>query len=118
MEEKVLSLELETEIKKVAEKIKKEKKISRVFPIVVFGDTSVGEKEHYVAYFGEPSFQNFAKYIKASRADDVIAQRTLAKDCFLEGDKELVDNDSMFLFGTMNELSSILSVRRTTLVNL
>lgn len=44
--------------------------------------------------------------------------RQLAKDCFVDGDKELVDNDSLFLFGLMGQLSEIISTRQNVLVNL
>lgn len=118
MEDKILSLEQEGQIKKKASELKKEKKLRKVYPMVVFGDTEIGEKETYVAYLGEPTFAQFSKFMAASKKDEVMAMRTLAKDCFLEGDKELVDNDSMFLFGLMGQLSEIISPRQSTLVNL
>ena len=43
--------------------------------------------------------------------------RTLAKDCFLDGDKELIDNESLFLFGLMGQLSEVISTRQSTIVN-
>ena len=54
----------------------------------------------------------------ASKKDEVMAMKTLAKDCFIEGDKELVDDESLFLFGLMGQLSEIISTRQSTLVNL
>ena len=54
----------------------------------------------------------------ASRKDEVMAMKTLAKDCFVNGDKELVDNESLFLFGLMGQLTEIISTRQSTLVNL
>lgn len=118
MEEKTLSLQMETEIKEKAQKLKVEKKLRKVFPIVVWGDTSCGEKEVYVAYLAEPTFPDFSKFMVASKKDEVMAMRTLAKDCFADGDKELVDNESLFLFGLMAQLSEIISTRQTVLVNL
>lgn len=44
--------------------------------------------------------------------------RTLAKDCYIEGDKDLVDNESLFLFGLMGQLSEIITTRQTVLVGL
>lgn len=35
---------------------------------------------------------------KASKKDEMTAMRTLLHDYFLDGDRELVDNDSLFLF--------------------
>lgn len=118
MEEKALTLEQEAEIKEKAGKIKEDKKLRKVFPIVVFGDKSVDEKDIFIAYLGEPSFPQFSKFMAASKKDEVSAMRTLAKDCFIEGDRELVDNESLFLFGLMGQLSEIISTRQSVLVNL
>lgn len=92
MEEKSLTIVQETEIKEKAQKIKAEKKLRKIYPLVVFGDTSGGEKELYVTYMAEPTFPQFSKFMAASQKDEVMAMKTLAKDCFVDGDKELVDN--------------------------
>lgn len=118
MEDKSLSLELESQIKEKAVKLKTEKKLRKIYPLVVFGDESCGEKEIYVAYMAEPTFPQFAKFMTASKKDEVLAMKTLAKDCFVDGDKELVDNESLFLFGLMGQLSEIIATRQSTLVNL
>lgn len=117
MEEKSLSLKAEEEIKKKAQELRTEKKLRKIYPMVVFGDTMNGEKEYYVAYLAEPSFPQFSKFMAASKKDEVQAMKTLAKDCFIDGGKELVDNDSMFLFGLMGQLSEIISPRQSLLVN-
>jgi len=118
MEEKMLTLKQESEIKEKALKLKEEKKLRKVYPMVVFGETECDEKEIYVAYMAEPTFPQFSKFMAASKKDEVMAMRTLAKDCFLDGDRELVDNDSMFLFGLMGQLSELITTRQSTLVNL
>lgn len=118
MEEKSLTLAQEEQIRKRAKELKAEKKLRKVYPMVVFGDTENEEKEIYVAYLGEPSFAQFSKFMAASKKDEVMAMRTLAKDCFVEGDKELVDDESLFLFGLMGQLSEIIQTRQTTLVGL
>lgn len=117
MEEKSLTLKQESEIKEKAQALKAEKKLRKVCPMVVFGDTDCGEKEYYVAYMGEPTFPQFSKFMAASKKDEVTAMRTLAKDCFLDGDKELIDTDSLFLFGLMGQLAEIIQTRQSTLVN-
>nr|DAG88116.1 MAG TPA: hypothetical protein [Herelleviridae sp.] len=117
MEEKSLTLKQESEIKEKAQALKTEKKLRKVCPMVVFGDTDCGEKEYYVAYMGEPTFPQFSKFMAASKKDEVTAMRTLAKDCFLDGDKELIDTDSLFLFGLMGQLAEIIQTRQSTLVN-
>lgn len=118
MEDQSLTLEQETQIKEKAVKLKAEKKLRKIYPLVVFGDASCGEKEVYVAYMSEPSFPQFSKFMAASKKDEVLAMKTLAKDCFIDGDKELVDDESLFLFGLMGQLSEIISTRQSTLVNL
>ena len=85
--------------------------------MVVFGDTECGEKEIYVAYMAEPTFPQFSKFMVASKKDEVTAMRQLARDCFLEGDRDLVDNDSLFLFGLMGQLSELIQTRQSLLVN-
>ncbi len=117
MEEKSLSLAVESEIRQRALELKEQKKVRKVYTMVVFGETANGEKEHYVGYFAEPNFPQFSKFMAASKKDEVQAMRTLAKDCFIDGDREVVDNDSLFLFGLMGQLSEIISPRQTTLVN-
>lgn len=109
MDEKMLSLEQEIKIKEKALKLKEEKKLRKICPMVVFGDTANGEKEIYVAYMSEPSFPQFSKFMAASKKDEVIAMRTLARDCFVDGDKELVDDESLFLFGLMGQLSELIT---------
>ena len=111
MDEKMLSLEQEIKIKEKALKLKEEKKLRKICPMVVFGDTANGEKEIYVAYMSEPSFPQFSKFMAASKKDEVIAMRTLARDCFVDGDKELVDDESLFLFGLMGQLSELIRQR-------
>ena len=118
MDEKMLSLEQETKIKEKALKLKEEKKLRKICPMVVFGDTANGEKEIYVAYMSEPSFPQFSKFMAASKKAEVIAMRTLARDCFVDGDKELVDDESLFLFGLMGQLSELITTRQSVLVNL
>lgn len=117
MEERNLTLKQESEIRERAAALKAERKLRKVYPMVVFGDTDCGEKEIYVAYMAEPTFPQFSKFMAASKKDEVTAMRTLAKDCFLEGDRDLVDNDSLFLFGLMGQLAEIIQTRQTTLVN-
>lgn len=114
MEEKMLTLKQESEIKEKAQKIKEEKKLRKIYPMVVFGEAG-DEKEVYVAYMSEPTFPQFSKFMAASKKDEVMAMRTLAKDCFIDGDRELVDNDSMFLFGLMGQLSELIITRQSTL---
>lgn len=102
--------------KKVAE-LRESKKVKRVFPIAVQGD-EFDEKEVYVAYFKQADFVTFSKYLSISQKQDPsIALRQLARDCFIDGDKELLEDDSLFIYGTMPYVSSIIGTRRGGLVN-
>lgn len=117
MEEKNLTLEQEAQIKKQAAELKTQKKLRKVHAMVVFGDPDCGEKEFYVAYMQEPTFPVFSKFMAASKKDEVMAMRALARDCFIEGDRELVEDESLFLFGLMGQLSEIITTRQSRLVN-
>lgn len=121
VEESVDTLEpdLLASIEKKAKELKEknpDKKI--IFPIVVDGNVEFGEKEHYVGYFCQPSFKTFSKYLTAAQNNQAVAMRVLAKDCFVDGDRDLVDDDSLFLFGLMGQLSKIIEMRHGRLVNL
>ena len=115
----MLEPELLASIEKKAKELKEknpDKKI--IFPIVVDGNVEFGEKEHYVGYFCQPSFKTFSKYLTAAQNNQAVAMRVLAKDCFVDGDRDLVDDDSLFLFGLMGQLSKIIEMRHGRLVNL
>jgi hypothetical protein len=113
-----VSEKMQKEIKKTVDSLKeKDPKLKRVYPIVVKGDEG-DEKEEYVGYFRQPSFASFSKYLSASQSNQAVAMRTLAKDCFLEGDRELIEDDSLFLFGLMGSLGKVIEMRNGTLVNL
>ena len=121
VEESVDTLEPEllASIEKKAKELKEknpDKKI--IFPIVVDGNVEFGEKEHYVGYFCQPSFKTFSKYLTAAQNNQAVAMRVLAKDCFVDGDRDRVDDDSLFLFGLMGQLSKIIEMRHGRLVNL
>ena len=103
--------------KKAAELKAADPKLKVVFPIIVEG-SEFDEKSMYVGYFRQPSFASFSKYLTASQKDSAVALRTLAKDCFLDGDMELIDDDSLFLFGLMGQMSKIIEMRNGCLVNL
>ena len=113
-----LTPEVQKEIESKVTSIKKEdSKLRVVFPIIVEG-SEYDDKPLYIGYFRQPSFQAFSKYLAAAQSNQAVAMRNLAKDCFLEGDKELVDDDSLFLFGLMGQLTKIIEMRHGRLVNL
>ena len=109
-----LAKQIEAKVKEIKEG---DPKLRVVFPLVVEGN-EFDEKQVYVGYFRQPTFQAFSKYLSASQSNQAVAMRTLAKDCFLAGDMELVDDDSLFLFGLMGQLSRIIEMRHGNLINL
>lgn len=127
MEEKEYTEELDQELdkdiqaqieKKVKELKEKNPNLRMIFPIVIDGMAGCDEKDHYIGYFCQPSFKTFSKYLTASQNNQLVAMKVLAKDCFLDGDKELIEDDSLFVFGLMGHLSKIIEVRHGRLVNL
>ena len=116
-ESKELTLAQEETIKKTLEEIRKQdpKKNKRVYPIVVFGD-EYDDKEVYIAYFREPDFVAFSKFAQLQKKDEIAAVRSLARDTFIQGDKELVDDDS-FLYGLSAKLVNIIGSRQAKVAN-
>lgn len=113
-----ISAETQKEIEKQVNSLKSaDAKLKIVFPLVVQG-AEYDEKPLYIGYFRQPSFQTFSKYLSAAQSNQAVAMRTLATDCFLAGDKELVEDDSLFLFGLMGQLSKVIEMRHGKLVNL
>ena len=115
---KDLTLKQKEEIQKKVEELKKQdlKKNKRVYPIVIFGD-EFDEKDVYIGYFREPDFAVFSKFIQLQKKDEIAAIRALARDIFIEGDKEMVDDDSLFLYGLSSKLATILESRQAKVVN-
>lgn len=120
MEEKELQIDLQFEetVKAKAEAIAAREKIKRVIPIVVEGREDLGEKPYFVAYMRIPSMKALSKFMMTSSANSVIAQQNLAKDCFIDGDKELLTDDELFLFGLMPQLNTLIEPRNAKIVNL
>lgn len=88
----------------------------RVYPIVVFGD-EYDDKDVYIAYFREPDFIAFSKFVQLQKKDEIAAVRSLAHDTFIQGDKELVDDDSLFLYGLSTKLVNIIGSRQAKVAN-
>lgn len=102
--------------KKVAS-LKEKNPKAKIVPLMVEGEPG-DDKEIYVGYFSQPSFMNFSKYMTLAQKDQVSAMRQLARDCYVDGDKELVDDDSLFLFGLMGQMQHLIKMRGGRLINL
>jgi hypothetical protein len=116
-QEDALDPKLQATIEKKVADLKEANPKAKVYPLLVFGEGD-DEKEVYVGYFTQPSFPTFSKYMTFAQKDQVSAMRQLAKDCFLDGDKELIDDDSLFLFGLMGQLQHIIKMRGGRVINL
>lgn len=118
-EDYFVSEKVQTEIAKKIEELKAaDSKLKRIYPIMVLGDVEAGEKPYYVGYFKQPPFPAFSKYLSLSQKDQAGAMRELAKDCFLDGDKELIKDESLFLYGLMPHLAQLIEMRQGKVVNL
>lgn len=89
----------------------------RVFVIAVKGWES-DEKPLYIAYLAQPNLMQFSQYMSFIQKDVVQANQMLARNVFIDGDKELIDNEDLFLYGLMPQLSKIVDSRDGELVNL
>ena len=115
----LVSDKIQAEIEKKVKELKvADAKLKRVFPILVEGDEDADEKPYYIGYFKQPPFPAFSKYLSLSQKDQAGAMRELAKDCFLDGDKELIKDDSLFIYGLMPHLAQLIEIRNGRLVNL
>lgn len=116
-EEGKLVAELQKKVDANVAKLKEEKGVRVIYPLLIEG-REYDKKDYYIGYFKQPDFKVFSKYLTAAQSNSTLAMRNLAKDCFVDGDKELVDDDSLFLFGLMGQLAQIIEMRNGTLVNL
>lgn len=111
IDEIVISDDVMEAIQKKTEELLKTKGVKKVVPIAVEGD-ELDAKPLYVAYLKEPDFKTFSKFQALSANNQAQAMKQLANDCWLDGDRELIDDDSLFMFGLMPQLLSVVRVRR------
>lgn len=110
-----IPLEVREEIAKKAEALKSQYKLRKVYVAVVEGDSD-DEKPFYIAYFRRPNLMHFSQYMNFVQKDLVQANKMLAQNIFLAGDKEMVDDDELFLYGTMQQLNRVIDSRNSDLV--
>jgi len=102
----------------IGEKIKELKAkfgVKKVFVIVVEGDED-DKKPLYIGYFRRPNLMQFSVYMNFVQKDLIQANKQLANNVFLDGDKELVDDEDLFLYGTMQQLSHVIDSRNSDMV--
>lgn len=108
-------VEVREEIAKKAEELKKVHNLRKVFVVVVKGDED-DDKPLYIAYLRRPNLMHFSQYMNFVQKDLIQANKMLATNVFLAGDRELVDDEELFLYGTMQQLSRIIDSRNADLV--
>lgn len=108
-------IEVREEIVKKAEELKAQHKLRKIFIVVVEGEDG-DEKPLYIAYMRRPSLIHFSQYMSFVQKDLVQANKMLATNVFLAGDRELVDDDELFLYGTMQQLSHLIDSRNADMV--
>ena len=122
MDETVLEVSdaLQQMIDKEIEKLKKENPTAKgIFAIAVKGDEDYGEKSEYVAYFKRAGSATFTKYMAALSKDNTYAgAKMLAKETFIGGDRELIDDDDLFIYGVFPRIHEATKVRQGAFVNL
>ena len=100
---------------KKAEELKAQHKLRKIFIIVVEGEEG-DDKPLYIAYLRRPSLIHFSQYMNFVQKDLVQASKMLATNVFLAGDRELVDDDELFLYGTMQQLNHLIDSRNADMV--
>ena len=108
-------IEVREEIVKKAEELKAQHKLRKIFIIVVEGEEG-DDKPLYIAYLRRPSLIHFSQYMNFVQKDLVQASKMLATNVLLAGDRELVDDDELFLYGTMQQLNHLIDSRNADMV--
>lgn len=108
-------IEVREEILKKAETLKAQHKLRKIFVIIVEGEEG-DAKPFYIGYFRRPSLMHFSQYATFMQKDFVQANMMLANNTFLEGDREMISDEDLFLYGAMNSLAQLLETRNADMV--
>lgn len=108
-------IEIREQIAAKADELKAKFKLRKVFVVLVEGEDG-DEKPLYIAYLQRPTLVHFSQYMSFVQKDLVQANKMLSQNVFLDGDRELIDDDELFLYGTMPQLTELISSRNGELV--
>lgn len=108
-------LSIREEIAKKAEELKAQHKLRKIFVVVVQGEED-DAKPFYIGYFRRPGLMHFSQYMSFIQKDIVQANKMLASNTFIAGDRELVDDEDLFLYGAMQQISNLIDSRSADLV--
>ena len=111
-----IPVEVRSQIATKTAELKAKFNVKKVFVIIVQGDVESGEKPFYIAYMRRPNLMQFSQYMTFIQKDLVQANQMLAQNIFLDGDKELIDDEELFLYGTMQQLNHVIDSRNSDLV--
>ena len=107
--------DLQEQVTAHANELKKKLKLRKVFAVVVAGEDD-SEKPYYIGYFRRPGLMPFSQYMSFVQKDVVQANKNLAQNIFLEGDRELIDDEELFIYGLMQQIGSIVGSLDSKLV--
>lgn len=113
----VLADDVRKQIEDKARQIMQQQNLKKVFPVVVMGEEG-DSKPLYVAYFKRPDMATYARFMATVQNDEVQASMILAQNTIIDGDAELVNDEDLFVFGTMNQLTPIVQSRSGEVVKL
>lgn len=111
-----LPIDVREQIKAKAAELKAKNSIRKVFVIIVEGDTEMGEKPYFIGYFSRPNMMQFSQYMNFIQKDITQASKMLAQNTFIDGDKALIDDEDLFLYGTMPQLNHVIDSRNSDIV--
>lgn len=111
-----IPVEVRAQISSKVAELKVKYSVKKIFVIIVQGDTESGEKPFYIAYMRRPNMIQFSQYMTFMQKDLVQANQMLAQNIFIDGDKELIDDEELFLYGTMAQLNHVIDSRNSDLV--
>ena len=112
-----ISIEIREQITKKIEELRQKTGTKRIHAIVVKGD-EFDNKPLYIGYFKRPNMLSLSLWMNMVQKDTIQANRTIAQNCFVDGDKELVDDEDLFLYGTQQKISTLMEGRNAELVKL
>ncbi len=107
--------EISQSIDEKVNELKEKFNVKKVFVVVVKGDED-DEKPLYIGYFRRPNLMQFSVYMNFVQKDLIQANKQLATNTFLAGDREMVDDDDLFLYGTMQQLNHLIDSRNADMV--
>lgn len=100
------------ENKKIQAKCEALKDTHEIDDVFVFVDNRIrrGKNKRMIAYFKTPqTTKEISVYLYNANSDPVEANRKLAKTCFLDGDRDLVDVEKYYVTtGLMNEVIKLI----------